>query len=278
MTLPTFLGIGVPKGGTTWLYELLITHPDVYIPTITKGIRFFDHYYDSGIDWYQEFFPSVDDAAHYKAIGEITAQYLYCPECPERIVSDLDEPKLFLMLRNPVDRAWSHYKHTARLRNYQESFESFLEDYPRAIRLGYYSEDIRRYWDYIDPEQLMILLFDQVFADIKSSRTRIAEFLGIDPNAFPEDAGASVVNKGFIPRYRSVYALMAKSQWVTRNMQLHWPGYVAKKMGVKRLISKGGSQPRPMSAESRRKLLAVYDEEISNLETLLQTDLSHWRS
>ena len=56
MTLPTFLGIGVPRGGTTWLHTTLISHPDVYMPTRRKEVRFFDRYYERGLGWYETFF------------------------------------------------------------------------------------------------------------------------------------------------------------------------------------------------------------------------------
>jgi hypothetical protein len=65
MTLPNFLGIGVAKAGTTWLTALLATHPDVYLPTKLKDIRYFNNYYDKGSDWYQSFFPSAGDAKKY---------------------------------------------------------------------------------------------------------------------------------------------------------------------------------------------------------------------
>lgn len=278
MTLPTFLGIGVPKGGTTWLRELLITHPDVYIPQKTKGIRYFDHYFDLGPEWYQEFFPTDTAASKYKAIGEISAHYLYYDECPQRISDQLDRPKLFLNLRNPVDRTWSHYKHIARLNNYQKSFDLFLEDYPGALRFSHYAAHIKRYKAIFDPDQLSILMFDRIFKDIEKTRREIANFLGIDPGAFPESSGKNVVNKGFTPRYRNVYAMVARAQWLTRSNQVHWPGHLAKKMGIKRLISMSGEKSEPMSDETRQWLLAYFDQEISELETVLQTDLSHWRS
>ena len=56
--LPNFLGIGVPRGGTTWLHELLSSHSEVYMPTQRKEIHYFDRFYDRGSSWYEDFFPS----------------------------------------------------------------------------------------------------------------------------------------------------------------------------------------------------------------------------
>lgn len=278
MTLPTFLGIGVPKGGTSWLQDLLASHPEVYIPTNTKGLRYFNVHFDRGPQWYSSFFPSDAADTPFKEFGEITAHYLYCEECPQRIESELDRPKLILMLRNPVDRTWSHYKHTARLKNYQGSFTSFLEEHPAAIRYSHYTQHIKRYLGYFDQDQILTLLFDQVFADIESARSQIAEFLAIDPQTFPENAGRKVVNRGFIPRYRTLYALVAKTNWLARDNHLHWPGHLAKKIGLKRLISVPGEQPQKMSDANRQELQAYFEPEIGVLERILQTDLSAWRA
>ena len=62
MTLPTFLGIGVQRGGSTWLHTLLTSHPDVYLPTRRKEVRFFDRDYERGLKWYE----SVEEVHGYK--------------------------------------------------------------------------------------------------------------------------------------------------------------------------------------------------------------------
>ena len=65
MTLPTFVGIGVPRAGTTWLHTLLEGHPQVYLPTRRKEVRFFDRHFEHGPDWYEGFFCPPDEAARY---------------------------------------------------------------------------------------------------------------------------------------------------------------------------------------------------------------------
>ena len=81
MTLPTFLGIGVPRAGTTWLHQLLSAHPDVFLPSRRKEVRFFDRHHEEGQGWYEGFFCPPDEADRYSAIGEISPQYLYCDAC-----------------------------------------------------------------------------------------------------------------------------------------------------------------------------------------------------
>ncbi len=278
MTLPTFLGIGVPKAGSTWLYALLEGHPQVFMPTKIKDVRYFDVHYDMGLNWYQQFFPDADEAGNYKAIGEYTAAYLYSEDCPQRMAQDLNDPKLLLMLRNPVDRTFSQYNHAARYRNYQGSFEDFLVDRPKITEGSFYSRYIKRYQAYFGPEQLLILLFDRVFKNVEGTRSTVAEFLGIDPNLFAEDAGKRVVNKSFLPRYRGFYALIAKGAHVIQQRRIYWPVHMAKKLGIKQMLSVEGGKSEPMKPATRQQLQAKFSEEISALETILDTDLSSWRS
>ncbi len=150
MTLPTFVGIGVPRAGTTWLHTLLSGHPDAYLPTRRKEVRFFDRHFDRGVEWYEGFFSPPEGTLGYRAIGEISPQYLYGQECPARIATVVPSAKLLVMLRHPVDRAYSQYGFLLQRRNYRGSFEEFLKTRPRALEMGYYSGHLRRYLDRFD--------------------------------------------------------------------------------------------------------------------------------
>jgi len=67
--LPNFLGIGVPKAGSTWLYELLKSHPDIYVPPTRREVRFLTQVPERTLSWYEGFFP--EDTSVYTAIGEV---------------------------------------------------------------------------------------------------------------------------------------------------------------------------------------------------------------
>ena len=109
MNLPTFLGLGAMKGGTSWLHVQLEAHPEVYVPYQRKEIHYFDDLYKNGDEWYQNFFPSPEHARKYKAWGEITPEYLLVPHVPERIHQLVPDCKFIVFLRNPADRLFSHY-------------------------------------------------------------------------------------------------------------------------------------------------------------------------
>ncbi len=113
--LPNFMIIGIPKGGTTSLFNYLSRHPDVAM-SVRKEINYFSNNYNKGLGWYRSFFPTV----FYKLflqifigksilVGEASTSYLFRPRSAERTHKLLPQCKLIMLLRNPVDRVPSQY-------------------------------------------------------------------------------------------------------------------------------------------------------------------------
>ena len=107
MTKPDFLIIGTQRGGTTTLFSLLSAHPGIFMPE-EKEVHYFDLNYQKVIDWYTEKF-STSVKASTAITGEASPYYLYHPHVPARVAKDLPEVKLIVLLRDPVDRAYSNY-------------------------------------------------------------------------------------------------------------------------------------------------------------------------
>jgi len=275
MTLPTFLGIGVPRAGTTWLHTLLAGHPDVYLPTQRKEIRFFDRYYERGMEWYETFFCPPEDAAGYLAIGEISPQYFYCGECPGRISATLPAVKLLVMLRHPVDRAYSNYGFVVQRANFRGSFEEFLVTRPKALEKGFYSRHLDRYLRHFDRSQILALLFEEAMADGDKARLALAGFLNIPLDGFPSSLGR--VNPSTVPRFRTLSGLAVKTGRRLRRKNLESLVDMGGRLGMRRLLTKGRSLPR-LDAGSRRRLSQRYADEFEELESTLQIDLSSWRT
>ena len=109
--LPNFVIIGAQKSGTTFLYNLLTRHPYVE-GTFEKEVHYFDRYFEKGIEWYRSQFPLPKRNEERKFItGETTPDYLFHPHAAKRMVKVVPQARLILLLRNPVDRAYSHYHH-----------------------------------------------------------------------------------------------------------------------------------------------------------------------
>ena len=102
VTLPDFLGVGTQKGGTTYLYELLKRHPQVFLAK-PKEQHFFSLHWQRGADWYRRQFASSEES---QICGEITPYYLFHPEARAN-QSLVPNVKLIVLLRDPVERALS---------------------------------------------------------------------------------------------------------------------------------------------------------------------------
>ncbi len=278
MTLPTFLGIGVPRAGTTWLHGLLDSHPDVYVPTRRKELYYFDLHYGRGVEWYEKFFPADADAGQYRAIGEITPYYFFCRECPERIAT-MGIGKLLLMLRNPVDRAWSYYSQKVQNRGFSGSFEDFLTfaqtKWP-VVEQGYYSRYLRTYLRHFERDQILILIYEQAVANVPSTKRTVAEFLDVSADRFPATAGERRINRSHVPKARRAYSLAFQVSRVLRARDFDWVVNTAKRLGIKKAFGVAGEVP-PMTEPTRERLREVFRPEIDELEELLGVSLAAWR-
>jgi hypothetical protein len=110
---PDFIILGAQKCGTSSLYYYLAQHPDV-TPSFKKEIHFFDLNYEMGLQWYLNQLPKRYIWERRLKTGEATPYYLFHPHAPERIALDLPTVRLIVILRNPAERAISHYFHESR--------------------------------------------------------------------------------------------------------------------------------------------------------------------
>src|SRR5947209_2592633 len=110
--MPGFLIIGAQRCGTTSLYDDLVKHPSIATAS-QKEIHFFDLNFQKGIDWYQAQFPGLGQKGF--ITGEASPYYIFHPLAPKRILAAAPEIKLIVMLRNPVNRAYSHYQHEIKI-------------------------------------------------------------------------------------------------------------------------------------------------------------------
>src|SRR5947209_7625266 len=132
--LPDFLIIGTQRGGTTSLYHYLQAHSCLK-PTTTKEVHFFDKKYRKGLLWYRGHFPLVWEKVYAQRVqkrafvtGEASPAYLFHPHVHKRIAQVLPHVKLIVLLRNPVDRAYSQYYHSLELGLETRSFEEAIQD------------------------------------------------------------------------------------------------------------------------------------------------------
>jgi hypothetical protein len=201
MRLPTFLICGAQRSGTTYLWTLLRSHPDIYLPAPWwPEPKFFavPHLFAQGLPAYAEHFKEAGDAL---AIGEKSVTYLDAPEAPERIARSLPDVKLIFLLRDPVERAYSHYHYSVAHCLESLPFVEALvwEPYralhgPEILRIarpwayvarGHYAHHLARFYALFDPARILVLYFEEFFADLSAGAATLCQFLGVRPWSGP---------------------------------------------------------------------------------------------
>jgi hypothetical protein len=278
MTLPNFLVIGAQRAGTSLLHQILLAHPEVYVPAQRKEVHYFDRYFDRGVEWYQSYFPAADAAGRYRAIGEITPDYLATEEAPARIHALLPECRLVAMLRNPVDRVYSWYQHARRSRNERRDFATFLQEEPVALRSGLYHLHLQSYLALFPRDALLLVVYEELLRDPGRELSRLARFLGVgmiwsDPAAPLEER----VNASEMPRFRRAFALARRAGALLARHDLNWPVRAAKRLGVRRWFG-SGPPAAALTAADREHLAAFYEGDIRKLSDLLRREFDIWQS
>jgi hypothetical protein len=175
--LPNFLYVGPDKAGSSWLHEMLIKHPDVYL-TPDKDLYFFDRYYDRGTEWYAAKFR---DARGEKVVGEICQDYLFHPEAAARIKATLGPVKVMVSLRDPVERAWSSYLYMRKHGIGPDTFAEALRTRPELLEHGRYATGLDRFLEQVPRELVHVALFDDLAADPQLFLNGVTDFLGVEP-------------------------------------------------------------------------------------------------
>jgi hypothetical protein len=279
-----FLGIGVPKGATTWLYDLLVTHPDVWLSQ-RKEVHFFDRnsYFSRGLSWYRNLFPSLAVWNSYKAIGDITPSYLYCSNTRIEFIRDQlpGINKFICIVRNPIDRAYSHYNFFKRLGKLpaEVGFGKFLWDAKDTIDQGLYGKHMTRWLEIYNRDQFLILVFEEVFQDIEEAKKQICNFLDLDYEKFTAQAGSEKSNAQFMPKFPKAYALAVRTMRLMNDLDLFKLVISLKKTGIKSLLStsKKGEKSVPMKPATRQYLKETYVEDVRILESIINRKITAWK-
>ena len=219
---PDFLIIGAQKAGTTSLHEHLCAHPRV-AGAPEKEVHYFDNQHARGAQWYLSRFPSRARlflrglrAGGRVACGESTPMYLFHPLAPQRIAELLPDARLIVLLRDPVQRAYSHYRHNRREgweplpfeeaiarepERLQPALDSLRADPDRLdtrlhafsyLARGRYLEQLLRYEALFPRERILILSSEEYFSDPQRVYAETLRFLGLPPFALP----APALNRG----------------------------------------------------------------------------------
>ncbi len=196
--------IGAAKAGTTSLYEYLGRHPDV-VPASVKEPHYFDVHPDRSVSWYQAYFPLRVRLGGRRITGEASPYYLFHPDCPARAHTLVPDAKLIVLLREPVARAFSHYRDYVRNGEERRPFDEVVAEELRQLeqRLvhagarhessevrhrhrrhsllarGFYANQLELWFAHYPRENFLILKSETMFADPAATFARAVDFLGL---------------------------------------------------------------------------------------------------
>lgn len=268
---PDFLYIGTSKAGSTWLFNALALHPDVFLAS-NKGLYYFDEHFDHGRQWYLRQFASADRRA---AAGEISHSYLSSPVAPQRIADLNPGMRLLACLREPVDRAFSDYLDLRKNDIFDGSFEAALARFPRLLDQGRYATHLRRYLDRFPREQVLVQLFDDLREDPQAYADEVFDFLGVPRLSLPASALRARMPAGTPRNATLVQAARAGSNLAKRAGFRRLRSRVKRSVAVRQALYRPYTDDRPsVDPGLARELRREFEAEVGELDGILGGSVS----
>lgn len=290
---PNFFIVGAPRGGTTAMYEYLRQHPEVFMPYRKEPV-----YFGTDLSKPQ---PAMSEAEYLalfrpgrgkRRLGEASVWYLYSRTAPAEIKAFAEDPRIIIMLRNPVDMMYS--LHGQLLFSANEDIADFAdalaaeEDRRRGQRLpprarrpeglqyravARYASHVRRYLTEFGPHAVRVILYDDFTADPARMYRETLDFLGVEPSSEPD---LSIVNRSKGVRSRWLQRLIYAPAFQRATSRLPSRLNRTVRRALKRINIK--EQPRrKLDAELRARLTAELADDVRELELVIGRDLSAWR-
>lgn len=275
--LPDFLGLGALKAGTSYLDVMLRGHPQLSLPRYVKELDYFTRHYGRGPNWYAAQFPAPDGRRR----GEISPQYLADELAPARIAAANRAVRLFVVLRHPVTRLESQYRHFVQETGYAGSFDRFLDEHPGAVGRSRYWPQLQHYRGVFPDGQLHVVLFEEMVATPLPVVQEVYRFLGVDGTHVP-DAMDGAVNASGTPRFPRLYV---RSKRISRRLYAHGAGRAverAKALGAASVLRGANGRPAAaprgseVSGATRARLVAGYGDDVAALSAHLGRDLGEF--
>ena len=292
--MPNFLIVGAAKAGTTSLYEYLRQHQDIFMPR-WKELSFFIgdpcgplHKVKKPVYYYKVF----AEAKYQRALGEASTSYLFDKAAPAIIKKKLGTVKILAILRDPVAMSYSLYNHQVRKEGETiADFEAALavegkrredSDFKRQcygwhanyyyFQRGLYYEQVKRYLDTFDKDNVKIFLFEELARDAVQVAQEAYRFLGVDDNFVPDikvhNLAGGIIS---IPRFWQDTGLFLKTfQFVFSKNIIKKAPHLLRNIGRK--------PPAPINPATERILRQKFYDDICRLEHLIGKDLSAWKN
>jgi len=278
--LPDFAVAGTQKCATTWLYRCLKDHPDILVPD-TDSVGYFNMNYHKGESWYRDFFSEYEGE---DIVGEESPGYIRDMSAPERIADTIPNAKLIFMVRNPVDRAFSHYWHQKSTSKINFEFEEVFQNYdlyPNWVSPGFYYRNIQRFEEYFPRENMKIMFFSDLVEDDEDFIKEAYSFIGADPSHTPaflnekvnesrSRLGIESLNRAY---YKSFDIIQENAPQNVKNILRPAHKAIVNGRGV---LTGKSEYEKGMDEEKREELEKIFAEDAGRFSSYVDKDLSHW--
>jgi len=269
---PNFIYIGPDKAGSSWLHEVLLRHPQIFLSP-AKDLYFFDRYYDRGLDWYLRQF---DDARpEHLVVGEVCQDYLFHPEAPQRIADSLGSCRMMVTLRDPADRAFSSYLYMLRSGWEPGTFLQALAGQPMLLQHGSYATALERFTDRFGRDQIHVAVFDDLVADPQAFIDALTAWLDIDSITM---TAAQLAAR--LPATRARSSTLSRlacwgAQFVREHDGATVVGRVKRSPLVQRALYRPLTTDKPtMTTEERSAVQVALAEEVAQIDRVYGLDLA----
>ena len=283
-----FICIGAQKAGTTTLADILSQHSNICIPPIKETKYFlFDEEYNKGEAHYNSFFSNWKGQI---AVGEFDPDYLLFPFTAQRIHDSLgSEVKIIVVIRNPADRAYSHYLMTKKKGLEDNNFDDALEAEPQRkstikiqkifayIERGLYGKQIKEYLKVFEPENFLFILFEEdLLLNRMNTIKKVQQFLGVPVEELKTNIHSNEAGEA---KNETLRDLVRRPNFVKQVLKTILPSKETRKNIRKFFISKNLQKVTiaKLDDEKRKKIINKYFiEDIKLTEHLIKRDLSIW--
>jgi hypothetical protein len=273
--LPNFVYIGPSKAGSTWLHEVLIQHPQVYLSD-AKDLYFFDRYFDRGVDWYAGYFR--DAGPQHKVVGEVCQEYLSSADAPVRMRSVLGaDARLMVTLRDPVTRAFSAYLYMRKHNVFEGTFREALETRPGMFQHNRYATLLERYLEHYDRSAIHCAVFDDLVQSPQRFVDDVLAWLAIDPMPL-DDSMLAARLPASRARSKHLASLVKRgANWARRHRSAALIGRVKRSPRLQRALYVPLRDKPVLPPEDAAYIRAQLGPEVARLEGLVGVDLrSRW--
>ena len=272
-----FIGIGSGKCGSTWIYENIVKHPEVYDKNLKELNYFSDLYTEHDFSWYRSQFGKCDSD---QLKGEFSVTYLASDDAPTRIKKHFPDARLLVIVRNPAKRAFSNYLHSIRKGDISAElpFSEYIENEDN-LSPGRYHEYLKNFYDVFSSDQIHVIVLEEFVKDIPAGMRRIYDHIGVkDIDYLPNDY-AKPSNEAKNYRFLFLENILVKSyRWLSRKGYTKFVKWVVDSgiATVLRRINDSKNPPPVIDKTSHEKLAQYFHVHNKKLEGLIGRSITIW--